>query len=78
MVQVSYQGIEQSPRGLSRLMNDEVRSRDTLITNAERELFEKRLIGDIAQSLHKNIQAAHKLCRKMNEEVEYRPMSTGM
>lgn len=77
-IQISYQGVEQSPRALSGLMNDEVRSRDALITQAERELFEKRLIGDIAQSLHKNIQTAHKLCGSMNEQVESRPMSTGM
>ncbi len=77
-IQIPYQGVEQSPRGLSGSMNDEVRSRDALITQAERELFEKRLIGDIAQSLHKNIQSAHKLCHSMNHEVESRPMSTGM
>jgi len=33
---------------------------------------------DIAQSLHKNIQSAHRLYRLMNEEVESRPMCTGM
>lgn len=78
LVAIPYQGVDQSPRDLSGQMNEEVRMRDALITEAERELFEQRLIGDIAQSLHKNIQSAHRLCRLMNEEVQSRPMSTGM
>lgn len=75
---VPYQGIQQSPKNLSRLMAEEVRSRDALITQRERELFEERLVGDIAYALHQNIRSSHLLCQTMNEQVESRPMSTGM
>ncbi|MEM9364862.1 MAG: TIGR02680 family protein [Planctomycetota bacterium] len=78
LVVIPYGGRDHSPRTLSKAMDSEVQTRDALITRDERELFERRLIGDIAQSLHKNIQSAHRLCGSMNEEVETRPMSTGM
>jgi len=75
---VPYHGVEQSPLGLAQWMADEVRSRDALITQQERQLFEERLVGDIALALHQNIRSAHQMCKTMNAEVESRPMSTGM
>ncbi len=78
VVTVPFQGVVCSPSDLSRQLSEEVRHRETLITERERELFEQRLIGDIAQSLHTNIREAHELCSRMNDEVESRPMSTGM
>ena len=78
VVTVPFQGVVCSPADLARQMADEVRHREVLITDRERELFEQRLIGDIAQALHRNIRDAHELCTRMNQEVESRPMSTGM
>ena len=78
VVSVAYQGVLCSPSDLARQWNEEVQHRESLITREERELFEQRLIGDIAQALHDNIRQADALCQRMNVEVEKRPMSTGM
>lgn len=78
MVTVPMGGVVCSPAMLATQLADQVRHNETMITERERELFEERLIGDIAQSLHQNIREAHTLCQGMNDEVESRPMSTGM
>jgi hypothetical protein len=78
IVTIPYQGVVCSPSELSRRLFEEVSHRETLITRRERELFEQRLIGDLAQTLHRNIREAHELCSRMNSEVESRPMSSGM
>lgn len=78
VVTIPFGGVVCSPTTLANQLAEEIRHHETVITQRERELFEERLIGDIAQSLHLNIRDAHSLCQKMNEEVESRPMSTGM
>ncbi|TWT97348.1 TIGR02680 family protein [Neorhodopirellula pilleata] len=78
VVTIPFGGVVCSPTTLATQLAEEIRHHETVITQRERELFEERLIGDIAQSLHLNIRDAHSLCQSMNEEVESRPMSTGM
>lgn len=78
IVAIPYKGVVCTPSELGRQLYEEVSDREMLITQRERVLFEERLIGDIAEALHRNIREAHELCQRMNHEVESRPMSSGM
>ncbi len=70
-----------SPTDLARQMADEVRHREVLITDRERELFEQRLIGDIAQALHyppASTAAFRLLFRATSDTFSLRPGGGGV
>ncbi len=77
-VMVPYQGRDRSVYELRDLLAEEVRQRQLILDEREREIIEKHLIGEVASKLHEQIHEAHALVAQMNAEIQKRPMSTGM
>lgn len=77
-VTVPYQGRDRSINELRDLLSEEVDQRQLVLDEREREIIENHLIGEVATKLHEQIHQAHRLVDKMNDEIQKRPMSTGM
>ncbi|HWB14137.1 MAG TPA: TIGR02680 family protein [Pirellulales bacterium] len=77
-VTVPYQGRDRSIHELRDLLSEEVDQRQLILDEREREIIENHLIGEVAAKLHEQIHQAHRLVDKMNDEIQKRPMSTGM
>lgn len=77
-VEVPYQGRLRSIHELRELLAEEVRQRQHILDEREREIIENHLIGEVASQLHEQIHRALELVDRMNAEIQKRPMSTGM
>jgi uncharacterized protein YPO0396 len=63
------------------LQNDlelQIRERQRILDAREVEILERHLIGEVSSHLHDLLHQALDLVQRMNEEIESRPMSTGM
>lgn len=78
VVTIRYQNRTLTPAELSAEMGREVAVRQGMLTSREREIIENHLIGEIAQHLHDLLHRAEAWVGTMNDELERRPMSTGM
>ena len=77
-VTVPYQGQVRSIHELREIFAEEVRQRQLVLDEREREIIENHLIGEVATKLHEQIYEAYLHVEKMNAEIQKRPMSTGM
>lgn len=59
-------------------LDEEVRTREAMLTAREREVIENHLVGELATELHELIHQGEALVREMSREVEARATSTGM
>ncbi len=57
---------------------DEVRKREQLLEEEEREVIENHLLDQLGLHLQQRLREAGELVAGMNREIESRPMSTGM
>jgi uncharacterized protein (TIGR02680 family) len=78
VVDVIFQGRSHDTPGLATALADETEQRARLLSAREREILENHLLNEVAGTLHELITAAEAEVRAMNDELESRPMSTGM
>jgi uncharacterized protein (TIGR02680 family) len=78
IVAMPYGGRVHTMTEFNEVLVSEVTSRQTLLSAREREVIENHLVGEVSMHLHDRLHAAERLVREMNEELEARPMSTGM
>ena len=75
---VAFQGRSHDIPGLAEALREETEQRARLLSAREREILENHLLNEVAGALHELITAAEAEVRTMNDELETRPMSTGM
>lgn len=78
MVRIPFRGQEISANELAGVLADDVSSRERILAAREREIIESHLLGEISTHLHDRLRRAEELLVEMNDEIENRPMSTGM
>lgn len=78
VVRVPFRGKEIDVYELSGTLEDDVASRERILEAREREIIESHLLGEISTHLHHQLRRAEELVALMNQEIETRPMSTGM
>jgi uncharacterized protein (TIGR02680 family) len=78
VVDVVFQGHSHDIPGLAAALGTETEQRARLLSAREREILENHLLNEVAGTLHELITAAETEVRKMNDELESRPTSTGM
>jgi uncharacterized protein (TIGR02680 family) len=78
VVDVVFQGHSHDIPGLAAALGTETEQRARLLSAREREILENHLLNEVAGTLHELITAAEAEVRKMNDELEARPTSTGM
>lgn len=78
MVRIPFRGREIDANELAHVLADDVTSRERILAAREREIIESHLLGEISTHLHDRLRRAEELLVEMNEEIESRPMSTGM
>ncbi|MGH3433169.1 MAG: TIGR02680 family protein, partial [Thermocrispum sp.] len=78
VVEVEFRGKPATVPVVAEALATEVREREQLLNEREREVLENHLIGEIASTLHELIAAAEDQVAVMNGELERRPTSTGM
>lgn len=61
-----------------RALASEVEARQRVLAEREREVIENHLLIEMASHLHQRLRAAEELVNTMNQQIERRPMSTGM
>jgi uncharacterized protein (TIGR02680 family) len=78
IVSVPFQGRDCTMDEFREALAAEIGHRQLLLSAREREVLENHLIGDIAAQLHDLLHRAEKWVSEMNQELQERPMSTGM
>jgi uncharacterized protein (TIGR02680 family) len=78
VIDVVFQGRSHDLPGLAEALAAEVEQRTTLLSAREREILENHLLNEVAGTLHELISDAEAEVRRMNDELESRPTSTGM
>ena len=78
VVDVVFQGRSHDIPGLAAALGAEAEQRARLLSAREREILENHLLNEVAGTLHELITAAEAEVRRMNDELESRPTSTGM
>jgi uncharacterized protein (TIGR02680 family) len=78
VIDVIFQGRRHDLPGLAEALAAEVEQRTMLLSAREREILENHLLNEVAGTLHELISAAEAEVRKMNDELQARPTSTGM
>ena len=78
VIDVIFQGRSHDLPGLAEALAAEVTQRTRLLSAREREILENHLLNEVAGTLHELISGAEAEVRQMNDELESRPMSTGM
>ena len=78
IVSVVFQGQRRTPDELLGLLGDEVAHRERVLSAKERELLEEHLVNEVASQLQELIADAEDQTRRMNDELDERPTSTGM
>jgi hypothetical protein len=74
----SLGGVDRGTFELADHFAGEVNHRERLFHEREREVIENHLIDQMAAHLHERLRDGAELVSGMNDEVETRPMSTGM
>ncbi len=77
-VLIRHQGAAVTPDQLVSRLDAEVHEHERVLSESERQILEKHLLGDVASELHERMQQARELVESMNSEVQSRPMRTGM
>ncbi|MFW6695741.1 TIGR02680 family protein [Streptomyces sp. MAR4 CNX-425] len=78
VVDVRYQGRERAVPELAEALAVEVAELQRILSAHEREILETHLLTEVAGTLQELIGAAERQVRRMNDELEHRPTSTGM
>lgn len=78
IVSVPFQGRDCTMDEFREALAAEIGHRQMLLSAREREVLENHLIGDVAAQLHDLLHRAEKWVIEMNQELQKRPMSTGM
>ncbi len=78
LVQIRHQADLVPPEMLVKRLNAEVDEHERVLSENERMILEKHLLGEVAAELHERIHLARELVDSMNREVSSRPMKTGM
>ncbi|WP_326798122.1 TIGR02680 family protein [Streptomyces sp. NBC_01808] len=78
VVDVRYQGRERAVPELAEALAVEVAELQRILSAHEREILETHLLTEVAGTLQELIAAAELQVRRMNDELEQRPTSTGM
>ncbi len=78
LVTVPFQGNLFTMAELHQALSAERDARQAVLAAREQEVLENHLLGEVAAHLHGRLRAAEELVRDMNEELQERPMSTGM
>lgn len=78
VVTIPYQGRTLDPDALAQTLGDEIASRERILDEQEREILENHLITEVARHLHERIRDGERLVREMDQEIQSRPLSTGM
>jgi putative exonuclease SbcCD C subunit len=73
-----FAGQEHPIDELKQILAEDVASRQMLLDAREKEILENHLVGTVSSHLRELLQAAEQQVREMNDELESRPMSTGM
>ena len=77
-VQIRHQADLVTPDALVKRLEAEVNEHERVLSENERTILEKHLLGEVAGELHERMQLARELVESMNREVTGRPMKTGM
>jgi len=77
-VQIRHQAELVTPDMLVKQLDSEVDEHERVLSESERTILEKHLLGEVAGELHERMQQARELVDSMNHEVSGRPMKTGM
>ncbi|MEO3840395.1 TIGR02680 family protein [Streptomyces sp. B22F1] len=77
-VDILYQGRERAVPELAEALAAEVAELQRILSAHEREILETHLLTEVAGTLQELIAAAELQVRRMNDELEQRPTSTGM
>ncbi len=77
-VTIHVQGKEWTMAELKQDLDGQIRDRQRILDEREREILERHLIGEVATHLTDLLHRAEELVGRMNDEIESRPMSTGM
>jgi len=72
------QGKEWTMAELKRDLDSQIMDRQRILDEREREILERHLIGEVSTHLTDLLHRAEELVGRMNDEIERRPMSTGM
>ena len=78
LVQIRHQAELLTPDVLVKRLNAEVDEHERVLSENERMILEKHLLGEVAGELHERIHLSRELVDSMNREVSSRPMKTGM
>jgi len=78
VVTIPYQGRTLDPDALAQTLGDEITSRERILDEREREILETHLITEVARHLHERIRDGERLVGEMDQEIQSRPLSTGM
>ncbi len=73
-----FTGQERTIDELRDILLDDVATRQMLLETRQRQILEDHLVGQVSSHLRELLLAAEEQVRQMNEELESRPMSTGM
>lgn len=77
-VQIRHQSELVTPDLLVRRLDAEIDEHERVLSENERTILEKHLLGEVAGELHERMHQAAELVESMNREVSSRPMKTGM
>jgi len=77
-VRIRHQAELVTPDLLVQSLDAEVDEHERVLSENERTILEKHLLGEVAAELHERMQQARDLVASMNHEVSTRPMKTGM
>ena len=66
------------PNSLVDRLDAEIDEHERVLSENERAILERHLLGEVAGELHERMQQARELVESMNQEVSSRPMKTGM
>ncbi len=77
-VRIRHQADLVTPDLLVKSLDAEVDEHERVLSENERTILEKHLLGEVAAELHERMQQARDLVASMNHEVSGRPMKTGM
>ncbi|MDN5848164.1 MAG: TIGR02680 family protein [Nitrococcus sp.] len=78
VVRVVFNQRQEAPDRLQTLLESEITERRNLLTAKEREIIENHLQAEVAAQLQQLMREADERVRRINEELDQRPTSTGV